>query len=68
MAMVLGGWRPEGEKDGWRRRLRAPRLDSFGGEVDDDEAELLPRFDLLCGAPSGGDAAEMVTVRRWSWR
>ena len=45
--MVLGGQRPEGEKNGWRRRLRAPGLDSFGVEVEGDGAELVARFDLL---------------------
>ena len=32
--------RPWSEKNGWRRRLRAPRHDSFGVEDEDDEVEL----------------------------
>ena len=45
--MVLGVRRLEEEKNGWRRRLRAPGLDSFGVEVEGDGAELVVIFDLL---------------------
>ena len=43
------------EENRRRRRFRAPRLDSFGGEGEDDEAELLVVVDLRGEAPSGGD-------------
>ena len=55
---------PWSEKNGQRRRLQAPRLDSVAEEVEGDEAELSPHFDLLGEVPSGGDAWETVTVRR----
>ena len=38
-AIELGARRPERRKERVRRRVRAPRLDSFGGEGEDDEAE-----------------------------
>ena len=54
-AIVLDGggrWR----RRSGRRRFRASRSDSFGGEDEGDEAESLPRVDLLGEAPNGGDA------------
>ena len=38
-AIELGARRPERRKERVRRRVRAPRLDSFGGKGEDDEAE-----------------------------
>ena len=55
-AIDLGGRRPERKKMRRWRRFTAPRRDSFGGEVEGDAAESLPRVDLLGEAPNGGDA------------
>ena len=51
------------EDEGWRR-FRASRLDSLDEDDEGDEAELLPRFDLLGGAPSGGDGRGTAAGRR----
>ena len=56
-ASLLDMWWPWSEENGRRRRLRAPRLDSLDEDEEGDEAELLPRFDLLGEAPGDGDAA-----------
>ena len=47
--------RPWSKKNGRRRRLRALRLDSFGGEVAGDAAELPVSFDLLGDSSIDGD-------------
>ena len=54
VAMALSRRRPEGEKNRWRRRLRAPRLDSFGVVVEGDGTELVACFDLLWAASLDG--------------
>ena len=45
--MELDVRRPKLKKTTSYSRQRASQLDSFDGEVEGDEAELLPRLDLL---------------------
>ena len=60
--MELDVRRPKLKKTTSYSRQRASQLDSFDGEVEGDEAELLPRLDLLGEASSGGDARRQARL------
>ena len=63
-AIELDARRSERRKTRDWRRFRAPRHDSVDEDDEGDEAELFHRFDLLGGAPSGGDGRGTAAGRR----
>lgn len=52
-------WRSSGRRGRRRRQCGRPRGDSLLEEVEDDDAESVARFDLLCAASvNGGERRE----------